>query len=83
LEAHQKLSAISARGEPNPAENAAVPITPAAMHGCVFCIAGHTNVACRKIGLGENMRPAQHGQVARPNLHGDLQRLSPGYQVAM
>jgi AhpD family alkylhydroperoxidase len=55
LEAYQTLSAINARGELSPAEREAVQITAAAVHGCGFCVAGHTAVVYIKIGLSENI----------------------------
>ncbi|MBM7488206.1 putative peroxidase-related enzyme [Bradyrhizobium sp. USDA 3686] len=53
LEAYQTLSAISTRASLSPAEREAVQITAAAIHGCGFCVAGHTAIAYKKIGLDE------------------------------
>jgi len=55
LEAYQTLTAINARSELSPAEREAVQITAAATHGCGFCVAGHTAIAYKKIGLNENI----------------------------
>jgi AhpD family alkylhydroperoxidase len=55
LEAYQTLSAINAKGELSPAEREAVQITAAATHGCGFCVAGHTAIAYKKIGLNEDV----------------------------
>lgn len=55
LEAYQTLSAINARSELKLAEREAVQITAAAVHGCGFCVAGHTAVAYKKAGLTEDI----------------------------
>lgn len=55
LEAYQTLTAINSRSELSPAEREAVQITAAATHGCGFCVAGHTAVAYKKIGLNEHI----------------------------
>jgi uncharacterized peroxidase-related enzyme len=55
LETYQTVSAINARSELSLAEREAVQITAAAIHGCSFCVAGHTAIAYKKIGLGENV----------------------------
>ncbi|WP_407175052.1 carboxymuconolactone decarboxylase family protein [Bradyrhizobium sp. STM 3562] len=55
LEAYQTLTAISVRGGLSPAEREAVQITAAATHGCGFCVAGHTAIAYKKIGLNEDV----------------------------
>jgi uncharacterized peroxidase-related enzyme len=55
LETYQTVSAINARSELGLAEREAVQITAAAIHGCGFCVAGHTAIAYKKIGLGENV----------------------------
>jgi uncharacterized peroxidase-related enzyme len=70
LEAYQTLSAINARGELSPAEREAVQITAAAIHGCGFCVAGHTAIAYKKIGLHENVVNALRngGSVPDPRL---------------
>jgi uncharacterized peroxidase-related enzyme len=55
LETYQTVSAINARSELSLAEREAVQITAAAIHGCGFCVAGHTAIAYKKIGLNENV----------------------------
>jgi uncharacterized peroxidase-related enzyme len=55
LEAYQTLTAINARGELSAAEREAVQITAAAIHGCGFCVAGHTAIAYKKLGLSEKI----------------------------
>lgn len=51
LETYQTVSGINARSELSLAEREAVQITAAAIHGCGFCVAGHTAVATKKAGL--------------------------------
>ncbi|MDW8313412.1 MAG: carboxymuconolactone decarboxylase family protein [Rhodovarius sp.] len=51
LEAYQTLSAINARAGLTLAEREAVQITAAAIHGCGFCVAGHSAIATKKAGL--------------------------------
>jgi AhpD family alkylhydroperoxidase len=53
LDAYQTLAAINAKASLSPAEREAVQITAAATHGCGFCVAGHTAIAYKKIGLNE------------------------------
>jgi uncharacterized peroxidase-related enzyme len=55
LETYQTVSAINARSELSLAEREAVQITAASIHGCGFCVAGHTAIAYKKIGLSENV----------------------------
>lgn len=61
LEAYQTLSAISAKASLSPAEREAVQITAAAINGCGFCVAGHTAIAYKKIGLDEAIVDALRG----------------------
>jgi uncharacterized peroxidase-related enzyme len=67
LEAYQTLSSINGRGELSPAEREAVQITAAAIHGCGFCVAGHTAIAYRKIGLQEDVVNALRNGDAVPD----------------
>lgn len=53
LETYQTVSGINARSDLKLAEREAVQITAAAIHGCGFCVAGHTAVAYKKAGLNE------------------------------
>ncbi len=55
LEAYQTLSAINSRTDLKISEREAVQITAAATHGCGFCVAGHTAVAYKKVGLNESV----------------------------
>lgn len=71
LEAYQTFSAINAKVSLSPAEREAVQITAAAIHGCGFCVAGHTAIAYKKIGLDETvvdaLRGLDHGPDAKLN----------------
>lgn len=51
LEAYLTVSAINARSSLQLAEREAVQITAAAVHGCGFCVAGHTAIAYKKARL--------------------------------
>jgi uncharacterized peroxidase-related enzyme len=78
LEAYQTVSAINARGSLTLAEREAVQITAAAIHGCGFCVAGHTAVAYKKAGLAdevvEPLRDGTHGSDAKLNAVADFTR---------
>src|SRR6185437_10081006 len=51
LETYQTVSGINARSSLSLAEREAVQITAAAIHGCGFCVAGHTAVAYKQAKL--------------------------------
>jgi uncharacterized peroxidase-related enzyme len=53
LETYQTVGAINARGGLSLAEREALQITAAAIHGCGFCVAGHTAVAYKQAKLPE------------------------------
>jgi uncharacterized peroxidase-related enzyme len=55
LETYQTVSGINSRSSLNTAEREAVQITAAAIHGCGFCVAGHTILAYKKAGLSEDI----------------------------
>jgi len=55
LETYQTVSAINSRNSLSTAEREAVQITAAAIHGCGFCVAGHTILAYKKAGLNEDV----------------------------
>jgi uncharacterized peroxidase-related enzyme len=78
LEAYQTVSAINARGSLTLAEREAVQITAAAIHGCGFCVAGHTAVATKKAGLTDDvvepLRNGIHGSDVRLNAVADFTR---------
>lgn len=51
LETYLTVSGITARGSLNLAEREVVQITAARIHGCEFCVAGHTATALKKARL--------------------------------
>ena len=51
LETYLTVSGINARSSLSLAEREAVQITAAAIHGCGFCVAGHTAIAYKQAGL--------------------------------
>ena len=51
LETYQTVSGINARASLSLAEREVVQITAAALHGCGFCVAGHTAIAYKQAGL--------------------------------
>ena len=55
LETYQTVGAINARSGLSLAEREAVQITAAAVHGCGFCVAGHTAVAYKQAKLSEQI----------------------------
>lgn len=57
LETYLTVSGINARASLSLAEREVVQITAARIHGCDFCIAGHTAIALKKAGLA---RPLVH-----------------------
>jgi uncharacterized peroxidase-related enzyme len=54
LDTYLTVSQINARASLTLAEREAVQITAAAIHGCGFCVAGHTALAYNKAKLGED-----------------------------
>lgn len=55
LETYLTVGEINARGGLTLAEREVVQITAAAIHGCGFCVAGHTAVALKKAQLPETL----------------------------
>ncbi|MCC7252490.1 carboxymuconolactone decarboxylase family protein [Hyphomicrobium sp.] len=53
LETYLTVSGINARSSLTLAERETVQITAASIHGCGFCVAGHTAIAYKKAGLDE------------------------------
>lgn len=78
LDAYQTLGAINARAGLTLAEREAVQITAATVHGCGFCVAGHTALAYKQAGLLEDvvapLREGAHGPDARLNAVADFTR---------
>jgi uncharacterized peroxidase-related enzyme len=67
LEAYQTVSGINARAGLGLAEREAVQITAAATHGCGFCVAGHTAIATKKAGIGQDAIDALRANAAGPD----------------
>jgi uncharacterized peroxidase-related enzyme len=62
LETYLTVSGINARSSLSLAEREVVQITAARIHGCDFCVAGHTAVALKKANLPvETVRALQQG----------------------
>ena len=51
LETYQTVGAINGRASLSLQEREVVQITAGAIHGCGFCVAGHTAIATKKAGL--------------------------------
>jgi len=63
LETYLTVGSINARASLPLAEREVVQLTAARIHGCDFCVAGHTAVATRKAGLpAAQVLALQHGQ---------------------
>ena len=67
LETYQTVSGINARAGLGLAEREAVQITAAATHGCGFCVAGHTAIATKKAGIGQDAIDALRANAAGPD----------------
>ena len=62
LETYLTVSGINARASLTLAEREVVQITAARIHGCDFCVAGHTAIALKKAGQSvETVRALQTG----------------------
>ncbi|MGC4244218.1 MAG: carboxymuconolactone decarboxylase family protein [Herbaspirillum sp.] len=65
LETYLTVSGINARASLTLAEREVVQITAARVHGCDFCVAGHTAVALKKAGIAvDDVRALQQGKTA-------------------
>ncbi|MBB3211863.1 AhpD family alkylhydroperoxidase [Herbaspirillum sp. Sphag1AN] len=63
LETYLTVAGINARSSLTLAEREVVQITAARIHGCDFCVAGHTAVALKKAGISlPGVRALQQGQ---------------------
>ena len=63
LETYMTVSGINAKTSLTLAEREVVQITAARLHGCDFCVAGHTAVALKKANLPvETVRALQRGE---------------------
>lgn len=67
LEAYLTLGGINGKASLDLAEREAVQITAAALHGCGFCVAGHTAVAYKKVGLTPEVVDALRERRQVPN----------------
>jgi uncharacterized peroxidase-related enzyme len=72
LETYLKVSGINARGSLSVAEREAVQITAAAIHGCAYCVAGHSALAEKKARLDKVMinQLRERTRVSDPRLDG-------------
>jgi uncharacterized peroxidase-related enzyme len=75
LETYQTVSRINAHTGLTAAEREAVQITAAAIHGCGFCVAGHTAVTYKKLGLSEAVVNALRDEAAVPDRRLEAVRL--------
>ena len=55
LETYLTVSGINARASLSLADREVVQITAASVHGCDFCVAGHTAIALKKAGLAKDL----------------------------
>ena len=63
LETYLTVSGINSRASLSLMEREVVQITAARIHGCDFCIAGHSAIALKKAGqTPDTVRALQHGQ---------------------
>ncbi len=67
LEAYLTLGGINARASLTLPEREAVQVTAAAVHGCGFCVAGHTAISYKKAGLNEGVVEALRGRTEVPD----------------
>src|ERR1700746_1109049 len=67
LETYLTVSGINARSSLSIAERETVQITAAAMHGCGFCVAGHTASAYKQAGLDKETVEALRNLAFVPN----------------
>src|SRR5450830_25753 len=63
LETYLTVSGINARASLSLMEREVVQITAARIHGCDFCIAGHSAIALKKAGIAtDDVRALQQGK---------------------
>ncbi|QAB00895.1 MULTISPECIES: carboxymuconolactone decarboxylase family protein [Agrobacterium tumefaciens complex] len=67
LETYQTVSAINGRASLSLAEREAVQITAAAIHGCGFCVAGHSAIADKKAKLDKPVIDALRDRAIVPD----------------
>ena len=68
VETYFTVSGINARGSLSLTEREVVQITAASVHGCDFCVAGHTAIALKKAGLERDLVRAlqERGSTGNP-----------------
>ncbi len=71
LETYLTVSGINARSSLSLAEREVVQITAAGVHGCDFCVAGHTAIALKKAGLERNLVRALQERASTGNARFD------------
>jgi uncharacterized peroxidase-related enzyme len=67
LETYVTVSGINARGSLGLAEREVVQITAAVVHGCGYCVAGHSAIAEKKAKLDRSVISALRDRVSVPN----------------
>src|SRR5450830_1764902 len=67
LETYLTVSEINGRSSFTLAERETVQITAAALHGCSFCVAGHTAIAYKQGKLPEDLVNALRAQATLPD----------------
>ena len=67
LETYLTVGGINGRASLTLAEREAVQVTAAAIHGCGFCVAGHTAISYKKAGLDEGVVNALRGGTPVPD----------------
>lgn len=71
LETYLTVSGINARSSLSLAEREVVQITVAGVHGCDFCVAGHTAIALKKAGLERDLVRALQERASTGNARFD------------
>ncbi len=67
LETYLTVGGINGRASLSLAEREAVQVTAAAIHGCGFCVAGHTAISYKKAHLDEAVVNALRGKTQVPD----------------
>lgn len=72
LQAYQDMSALNAKASLSLKEREIVQLVAGTIHGCKFCVAGHTALATNKAKLDaadiEALRDKRYGDIAEPKL---------------
>ncbi len=67
LETYLTVGGINARTSLTLPEREAVQVTAAVIHGCGFCVAGHTAISYKKAGLGDDVVEALRAKAELPD----------------